>query len=85
MAHRKAGGSSRNGRELGRPALGGEEVGGQHVIAATSSFAACHHPGNPGDGVGMGKDTQRCSRCARATSNSRPSREGPRLRFVKPH
>jgi large subunit ribosomal protein L27 len=56
MAHKKAGGSSRNGRDsnpkmLGVKLFGGESVSGGNVIVrqrGTKFYA--------GDGVGMGKD-----------------------------
>ena len=56
MAHKKAGGSSRNGRDsnpkmLGVKLFGGEKVAGGNVIIrqrGTKFYA--------GDGVGMGKD-----------------------------
>jgi len=56
MAHKKAGGSSRNGRDTAGRRLGIKKYGGEHVIPGniiTRQRGTKHHPG---DGVGMGKD-----------------------------
>ena len=56
MAHKKAGGSSRNGRDsnpkmLGVKLFGGETVNGGNVIVRQRGTKF-----HPGEGVGMGKD-----------------------------
>jgi large subunit ribosomal protein L27 len=56
MAHKKAGGSSRNGRDsnpkmLGVKLFGGEVVAGGNVIVRQRGTKF-----HPGEGVGMGKD-----------------------------
>src|SRR3546814_16561096 len=56
MAHKKAGGSSRNGRDsagrrLGVKKFGGQEVIGGHIIVRQSGTRVY-----PGINVGMGKD-----------------------------
>ena len=56
MAHKKAGGSSRNGRDsnpkmLGVKLFGGETVAGGNVIVRQRGTKF-----HPGEGVGMGKD-----------------------------
>ena len=56
MAHKKAGGSSRNGRDsnpkmLGVKLFGGEAVAGGNVIVRQRGTKFY-----PGEGVGMGKD-----------------------------
>ena len=56
MAHKKAGGSSRNGRDsnpkmLGVKLFGGEAVSGGNVIVRQRGTKFY-----PGEGVGMGKD-----------------------------
>ena len=56
MAHKKAGGSSRNGRDsnpkmLGVKLFGGEAAMGGNVIVRQRGTKFC-----PGEGVGMGKD-----------------------------
>ncbi|MEM8811709.1 MAG: 50S ribosomal protein L27 [Pseudomonadota bacterium] len=56
MAHKKAGGSSRNGRDTAGRRLGVKKFGGEAVIAGNiivrQRGTKCH----PGEGVGMGKD-----------------------------
>jgi large subunit ribosomal protein L27 len=56
MAHKKAGGSSRNGRDsagqrLGVKLFGGEKIAGGNVIVRQRGTKFY-----PGEGVGMGKD-----------------------------
>ncbi|HFB2048544.1 MAG: 50S ribosomal protein L27 [Hyphomicrobiaceae bacterium] len=56
MAHKKAGGSSRNGRDSESKRLGIKKFGGEHVI---SGNIICRQRGtkfHPGDNVGIGKD-----------------------------
>ncbi|MCZ2204416.1 50S ribosomal protein L27 [Bartonella sp. A05] len=56
MAHKKAGGSSRNGRDSESKRLGVKKFGGEAVIAGNiivRQRGTCWHPG---DNVGIGKD-----------------------------
>ncbi len=56
MAHKKAGGSSRNGRDSESKRLGVKKFGGEHVIAGN---ILCRQRGtkwHPGRNVGLGKD-----------------------------
>jgi large subunit ribosomal protein L27 len=56
MAHKKAGGSSRNGRDTAGRRLGFKKFGGEHVIPGN---IICRQRGtrwHPGDNVGIGKD-----------------------------
>jgi large subunit ribosomal protein L27 len=56
MAHKKAGGSSRNGRDSAGRRLGVKKFGGEIVIPGN---IICRQRGTkwwPGEGVGMGKD-----------------------------
>ncbi len=56
MAHKKAGGSSRNGRDSESKRLGVKKFGGEHVIPGN---IICRQRGtkwHPGYNVGMGKD-----------------------------
>ena len=56
MAHKKAGGSSRNGRDSAGRRLGVKLFGGQHAIPGN---IICRQRGTtwfPGVGVGMGTD-----------------------------
>ncbi|MCL4675161.1 MAG: 50S ribosomal protein L27 [Pararhodobacter sp.] len=56
MAHKKAGGSSRNGRDSVGRRLGVKIYGGQAAIAGNIIVRQRGTKHWPGDGVGMGKD-----------------------------
>ena len=56
MAHKKAGGSSRNGRDSAGRRLGVKKFGGESVIAGNIMVRQRGTKVNPGDNVGMGKD-----------------------------
>ena len=56
MAHKKAGGSSRNGRDSAGRRLGVKKYGGESVIAGTIIMRQRGTKMWPGEGVGMGKD-----------------------------
>ena len=56
MAHKKAGGSSRNGRDSAGRRLGVKKFGGQEVIPGTIIVRQRGTKVNPGANVGMGKD-----------------------------
>ena len=56
MAHKKAGGSSRNGRESESKRLGVKRFGGQHVLAGNILVRQRGTAYHPGEGVGIGKD-----------------------------
>ena len=56
MAHKKAGGSSRNGRDSAGRRLGVKIFGGQSVIAGNIIIRQRGTKMFPGEGVGMGKD-----------------------------
>ncbi len=56
MAHKKAGGSSRNGRDSEGRRLGVKKAGGQHVIPGHIIIRQRGTRYYPGDNVGMGKD-----------------------------
>ena len=56
MAHKKAGGSSRNGRDSIGRRLGLKKSGGQAVIPGNIIIRQRGTKYHPGDGVGMGKD-----------------------------
>lgn len=56
MAHKKAGGSSRNGRDSAGRRLGLKKSGGQHVIPGNIIIRQRGTKWHPGEGVGMGKD-----------------------------
>jgi len=56
MAHKKAGGSSRNGRDSAGRRLGVKLFGGQHAIAGNIIVRQRGTTWFPGDNVGMGTD-----------------------------
>jgi large subunit ribosomal protein L27 len=56
MAHKKAGGSSRNGRDSAGQRLGVKRFGGQHVIPGNIIVRQRGTKWRPGEGVGLGKD-----------------------------
>ncbi|MFZ4125533.1 MAG: 50S ribosomal protein L27 [Rickettsiales bacterium] len=56
MAHKKAGGSSRNGRDSQGQRLGVKKFGDQSVIAGNIIIRQRGTTYHPGTGVGMGKD-----------------------------
>lgn len=56
MAHKKAGGSSRNGRDTAGRRLGVKKFGGEHVISGNILVRQRGTKWHPGTGVGMGTD-----------------------------
>ena len=56
MAHKKAGGSSRNGRDSESKRLGVKKFGGERVIPGNIIIRQRGTKWHPGNGVGMGKD-----------------------------
>lgn len=56
MAHKKAGGSSRNGRDSAGQRRGVKRFGGQHVLAGQYSGASAGHRCVSRANVGMGRD-----------------------------
>ncbi|MEL7416130.1 MAG: 50S ribosomal protein L27, partial [Pseudomonadota bacterium] len=56
MAHKKAGGSSRNGRDSAGRRLGVKKFGGQAVIPGNIIVRQRGTKWWPGEGVGMGRD-----------------------------
>lgn len=56
MAHKKAGGSSRNGRDSNGQRRGVKRFGGQRVLAGNILVRQLGTKIHPGENVGMGKD-----------------------------
>jgi large subunit ribosomal protein L27 len=56
MAHKKAGGSSRNGRDSESKRLGVKAYGGETIPAGSIIVRQRGTEFHPGDNVGMGKD-----------------------------
>jgi large subunit ribosomal protein L27 len=56
MAHKKSGGSARNGRDSRSKRRGVKKFGGEHVIPGNIIVRQCGTRIHPGSNVGMGKD-----------------------------
>ena len=56
MAHKKAGGSSKNGRDSESKRLGVKRYGGEHVLAGNIIVRQRGTHFHPGTNVGLGKD-----------------------------
>ena len=56
MAHKKAGGSSKNNRDSHSKRLGVKHFGGEHVIPGNILVRQRGTQWHPGTGVGIGKD-----------------------------
>ena len=56
MAHKKAGGSSRNGRDSESKRLGVKSYGGELITAGSIIVRQRGTPFHPGNNVGIGKD-----------------------------
>lgn len=56
MAHKKAGGSSRNGRDSAGRRLGVKKFGGERVIGGNIIIRQRGTKVHPGNNVGLGKD-----------------------------
>jgi large subunit ribosomal protein L27 len=56
MAHKKAGGSSRNGRDTAGRRLGVKKFGGEQVVTGNIIIRQRGTKWHPGTNVGMGKD-----------------------------
>jgi large subunit ribosomal protein L27 len=56
MAHKKAGGSSRNGRDSAGRRLGVKKYGGENVLAGNILVRQRGTKWRPGNNVGLGKD-----------------------------
>jgi len=56
MAHKKAGGSSRNGRDSAGRRLGVKKFGGEIVVPGNIIMRQRGTKVHPGDNVGIGKD-----------------------------
>lgn len=56
MAHKKGGGSSRNGRDSNGQRRGVKKFGGESVIAGNIIVRQCGTKFHPGENVGLGTD-----------------------------
>ena len=80
MAHKKAGGSSRNGRDSNAKRLGVKRYAGQLVNGGTILIRQRGTPIKPGKNVGRGKDD---TLFALATGRVQFENRGRRGRFVR--
>ncbi len=56
MAHKKGGGSSRNGRDSAGQRLGVKRYGGEHVVSGNIIIRQHGTKFHPGEGVDLGSD-----------------------------
>ena len=56
MAHKKGGGSTKNGRDSNSQRRGVKKFGGESVIAGNILVRQCGTKFHPGNNVGLGKD-----------------------------
>ena len=56
MAHKKAGGTARNGRDSNAPQLGVKRFGGELISAGSIIIRQRGTQVHPGDNVGIGRD-----------------------------
>ena len=56
MAHKKSGGSSRNGRDTAGKRRGIKRFGGEQVTAGSIIVRQCGTKWHPGENVGLGRD-----------------------------
>jgi large subunit ribosomal protein L27 len=78
MAHKKAAGSSRNGRDSESKRLGVKRFGGQQVLAGNILIRQRGTKVHAGDNVGIGRDH---TLFAKATGAVKFERKGPKHRM----
>ncbi len=77
MAHKKAGGSSKNGRDSESKRLGVKKFGGQRVVAGNIIVRQRGTRVHPGVNVGIGRDH---TLFAKADGNVEFKKQGPKNR-----
>jgi len=77
MAHKKAGGSSKNGRDSESKRLGVKIFGGQQVVAGNIIVSQRGTRFHPGVNVGIGRDH---TLFAKANGNVKFQKKGPKNR-----
>ncbi len=85
MAHKKAGGSSRNGRDSQGQRRGVKRFGGQHVLAGNIIVRQLGTKVHPGHGVGLGRDFTifaTCNGVVKFEKYVRKNREHTRVHVV---
>ncbi len=79
MAHKKSGGSAKNGRESHSKRLGVKRFGGQYVTAGSILVRQRGTPFKPGMNVGRGKDD---TLFAKTTGTVLFEKKGKKAKFV---
>ena len=82
MAHKKGGGSSRNGRDSQPKMLGVKIYGGQDVLAGTILVRQRGSKISAGDGVGLGRDHTLFALVAGTVRYERVGKEGRRVKVL---
>jgi len=82
MAHKKAGSSSKNGRDSAGQRLGVKRGDGQQVVAGTIIVRQRGSTFNPGENVGMGRDYTLFATAAGAVKFTHQSRTKKRVSVV---
>jgi large subunit ribosomal protein L27 len=82
MAHKKAGSSSKNGRDSAGQRLGVKRGDGQQVDAGTIIVRQRGSTFNPGENVGMGRDYTLFATAAGAVKFTHQSRSKKRVSVV---
>ncbi len=83
MAHKKGGGSSRNGRDSNPKMLGVKIFGGQVVDSGTILVRQRGSKIDPGTGVGMGRDHTLFALVAGQVRYERVGKDGRRVSVAK--
>ena len=84
MAHKKAGGSSRNGRDSAGQRLGIKSFGGQSVIAGNILARQRGTKWHPGQNVGIGKDCTLFAKVSGIVTFERLDKERKRVSVYTP-
>src|SRR5258708_21078866 len=84
MAHKKGGGSSRNGRDSNPQMLGVKIYGGQVVNAGAILVRQRGTKIAPGTGVGLGRDDTLFALVPGQVKYERVGKDGPRVTIVRP-
>ncbi|MBN2198890.1 MAG: 50S ribosomal protein L27 [Candidatus Aminicenantes bacterium] len=84
MAHKKSGGSARNGRESRSKRLGVKRHGGQAVNAGTILVRQRGTPIRPGLNVGLGKDDTLFARITGVVKFEEKGRKGKIVSVLPP-
>jgi large subunit ribosomal protein L27 len=82
MAHKKAGSSSRNGRDSVGQRLGVKRGDGQAVLSGTIIVRQRGSTFNPGDNVGMGRDYTLFATCDGTVKFSHETRRKKRVSVI---